>query len=120
MTLNELRHEGWIVLHGTELAGEGTLDHLVSGPGGVFLFDTKATWYQPRHLQRVKRQAKRLRYDELGVWVTPVICIHRRHGSPSSRHGVWVVPHRELLDWLRQQRNATVEFERLARFADKL
>jgi hypothetical protein len=31
---------------------------------------------------------------------------------------VWIVPHAQLLDWLRQQRNKPVEFERLARFAD--
>src|SRR4051812_32927294 len=119
MTLNELRHEGWIVMHDIERAGEGNLDHLVSGPGGVFLIETKARRYVYAHLPRVKRQAARL-HDELDVWVTPVICIHQRAGAPWRASGVSIVPGGQLLAWLRAQRNATVDFDRLARFADSL
>jgi hypothetical protein len=34
--------------------------------------------------------------------------------------GVWIVPHHELLERLRAQRNQTVPFERLARYADRV
>jgi hypothetical protein len=59
-------------------------------------------------------------HDKLGVWVTPVICIRARHGRPFRTKGVWVVPLNELLSWVRVQRNAQVEFERLASFADRI
>ncbi len=118
-TLNELRKESWTVLHDIERQGDGNIDHIVSGPGGVFLVETKLTRYKDEHLVKGKRQAARL-HDQLGVWVTPVICLHRRQGKPFRARGVWIVPHGELLAWLRSQRNRPAEFARLARFADSV
>jgi Nuclease-related domain len=118
-TLEQLRRDGWIVMHDIERPSEANLDHVVSGPNGVFLIETKDLRYEDLHLARVKGQAAWL-HDQLGVWVTPVICIRARRGRPFRTRGVWVVPLAELLDWLRAQRNAPVKFERLARFADSL
>jgi Nuclease-related domain len=118
-TLEQLRHDGWIVMHDIERPGEANLDHIASGPTGVFLIETKDRRYEERHLPRIKGQAAWL-HDKLGVWVTPVICIRARHGRPFRTKGVWVVPLNELLSWVRVQRNAQVEFERLARFADRI
>jgi Holliday junction resolvase-like predicted endonuclease len=118
-TLNELRREGWVLMHDIERVGEGNIDHIASGPDGVFLVETKARRYEEAHLVKAKRQAARL-HDELGVWVTPVICLHTRKAKPFRTHGVWVVPHERLLDWLREQHNQPVAFERLARFADRV
>ncbi len=116
-TLEQLRHDGWIVMHDIERPGEANLDHIASGPNGVFLIETKDRRYEERHLPRIKGQAVWL-HDRLGVWVTPVICIRARRGRPFRTKGVWVVPLNELLGWLRVQQNAPVEFERLACFAD--
>ena len=118
-TLNELRREGWVLMHDIARVGEGNIDHIASGPGGVFLVETKARRYEEAHLVKAKRQAARL-HDELGVWVTPVICLHTRKAKPFRTQGVWVVPHERLLDWLREQHNQPVPFERLARFADRV
>lgn len=118
-TLEQLRRYGWIVMHDVERPGEANLDHIVSGPNGVYLIETKDRRYEDHHLGRVKGQAMWL-HDQLGVWVTPVICIRSRRGRPFRTKRVWVVPLGELLEWLRAQRNAPVEFERLARFADRL
>jgi len=118
-TLNALRREGWVLMHDIERAGEGNIDHVASGPGGVFLVETKARRYEEAHLVKAKRQAARL-HDELGVWVTPVICLHARKAKPFRTQGVWVVPRERLLDWLREQHNQPVAFERLARFADRV
>jgi len=118
-TLNELRREGWVLMHDIERIGEGNIDHIASGPDGVFLVETKARRYEEAHLVKAKRQAARL-HDELGVWVTPVICLHTRKAKPFRTQGVWVVPHERLLDWLREQHNQPVAFERLARFADRV
>ena len=117
--LNTLRSEAFVVMHDIKPRGEGNIDHVVSGPTGVFLVETKERRYEDRHLVIAKRQAAKI-HDELGVWVTPVICIHRRRGRPFKTHGVWIVPQPCLLDWIREQRNSPVEFERLARYADGL
>jgi len=119
LTLNELRREKWIVMHDVECEYGGNIDHIVSGPGGVFLVETKQRRYLDKHVPKAKRQAARL-HDDLGVWVTPVLCIHQRAGQPFKTKGVWVVPRSEILGWLRSQHNTPVEFERLARFADSL
>ena len=117
--LNQLAREHWAVMHDTTPTGRGNVDHIVSGPNGVYLVETKYRRYEERHLRRVKRQAALL-HDELGVWVTPVICLRYRDGNAFTASKVAIVPYDELLDWLRAQRNRAVEFERLARFADKL
>lgn len=118
-TLNELRREGWVLMHDVGQRGEGNIDHIASGPHGVYLIETKARRYEDAQLTKVKRQAAKL-HDELAIWVTPVICLHQRRSKPFKTHGVWVVPREQLLDWLRAQRNAPLPFERLTRFADRV
>lgn len=118
-TLNELRREGWILMHDIKPEHGANIDHVASGPTGVYLIETKERRYEEAHLSRVKSQARWL-HDQLGVWVTPVICLDKRGKKPFRTQRVWVVPHRELLDWLRSQHNQHVEFDQLARFADSL
>jgi hypothetical protein len=117
--LNTLVPEGYVVMHDVMFGGQGNLDHIASGPNGVYLIETKYRRYEPHQLGRVKCQAKLL-HDELGVWVTPVICLHQRRGKPFEDLKVAIVPAAQLLDWLRAERNRPVEFERLARFADRV
>ena len=117
--LEQLRSERWTVMHDVMFGGHGNLDHIVSGPNGVYLVETKYRRYEQKQLGRVKHQA-RLLHDELGVWVTPVICLRNRRRNTFTASKVAIVPYDQLLDWLRAQRNRPVEFERLARFADKL
>lgn len=119
-TLNELRRERYVVMHDLEQAWEGNIDHLVSGPSGVFLIETKYRRYETEHLTKAKRQAARLG-RELDIWVTPVICLDRRRGrTPYRDQGVWIVCRDQLSTWLSTQRNAALPFERLVRFADNL
>lgn len=118
-TLNVLRGEGFVVMHDVEQTGEGNIDHIVSGCTGVYLIETKARGYLGEQLAKARRQAAKL-HDELGVWVTPVICIEERKGKPFRHDRVWIVPRSAVLDWVRGQRNPEVPFERLARWADTL
>jgi Holliday junction resolvase-like predicted endonuclease len=118
-TLNALRGEGWVVMHDVQQANEGNIDHIASGANGIYLVETKLRRYRDDQLTKVKRQAARL-YDEIGVFVTPVICLHTRDGKAFKTHGVWVVPRTNVLEWLRNQRNRPAESERLARFIDRL
>jgi hypothetical protein len=116
--LNQLRSELFTVMHDIEQAGEGNIDHLVSGPAGVFMIESKAKGYRQEALLKAKRQAAKI-HDELdNHWVVPVICIHKRDKRPFNHDGVWIVPEQHLLDWIRSQKNQTVPFERLARYAD--
>ncbi len=119
-TLDALRREGWILMHDVEQAFEGNIDHIASGPNGVFMIETKARRYGDDDPRKAKRQAAKL-HDELDVWVTPVICLHQRRGKPfRNKDGVAIVPVQHLLSWLRSQREKPVDFERLARFAERI
>jgi hypothetical protein len=117
--LNRLRGDGYVVLHDIEQRGEGNIDHVVSGPTGVFLVETKLRRYDETHLVKVKRQALRL-HTELATWITPVICLHTRTGRAFRTEGVWIVPQPALLEWIRAERNAVADAERLAAFMASL
>ena len=114
--LEGLRWERYIVLHDVPFPGQGNIDHLVSGPNGVYLVETKFGSYLPVHLKKAKRQAARLG-EELGVPVTPVLCVASSEDGPYRHVGVQVVGFDALLAWIREQSNPPVEFERLARFS---
>ena len=119
-TLAALTEEGYAVLHDIPQKFAGNIDHLVSGPSGVYMIETKHRRYQKSDLRKAKRQAAMLR-DELGVWVTPVICLdQRRDREPYRREGVWIVCRSRVLVWIQVQRNRPLEFDRLAAFADRL
>jgi hypothetical protein len=111
--LDELVSEGYTVRHDIERPFEGNVDHLVSGPSGVFMIETKHRGYKPADLPKARRQAKKLR-GELGVWVTPVICLDRRRGRPYCNRGVWIVSRKRLLTWVRAQRKEAADPKRLA------
>ena len=119
--LADLTRDGYTVMHDIEQDGEGNVDHLVSGPTGVYMIETKYRRYDEQaHLRKAKRQAAKL-HDELGVWVTPVVCLDQRRGqNPYRHHGVWIVCRENLAEWVASQRNPVLEFERLAAFANGL
>lgn len=116
--LNELRGEGYIVMHDLENVVNGNVDHLVSGPSGVFMVETKFRRYQDPDIPKAKRVAAKLGL-ELGVWVTPVICFATRSYGPRAVRGVAVLGREQLLPFLRSQRKPTVSFDRLVRLADR-
>jgi hypothetical protein len=119
-TLAALTGEGYAVLHDLPQKHAGNIDHLVSGPSGVYMIETKNRRYQRSDLRKAKRQAAMLR-DELGVWVTPVICLdQRRDRDPFRSEGVWIICRTRLLVWIQVQRNRALEPDRLAAFADRL
>jgi Nuclease-related domain len=102
--LDELASEGFTVHHDLRQEFEGNVDHLVTGRAGVFMIETKHRGYKPADLSKAKRQAKKLN-DELGEWVTPVICLDRRRArEPYRDRGVWIVGRERLPEWLRAQR----------------
>jgi nuclease-like protein len=101
--LDALVADGFTVNHDLRQEFEGNVDHLVTGRTGVFMIETKHRGYKQADLSKAKRQAKKLN-DELGEWVTPVICLDRRRArAPYRDHGVWIVSRERLAGWIREQ-----------------
>jgi len=117
--LNELRRDGYIVMHDVMFGGEGNLDHLVSGPNGVFLVETKFKRYEMHQLTKVKRQAARV-HDALDHFVTPVMCAGVRKKRPYKHERVWIAGRGQLADLIRGIEGRPVDAERLFRFANNL
>jgi hypothetical protein len=115
--LDELRRDGYFVMHDIMFGGEGNLDHLVSGPNGVFLIETKFKRYEMHHLAKVKRQAIRV-HDELDHWVTPVVCAGVRRKGPYRHAKVWIAGRGQLANLIRSLDGRPIELERLYRFTD--
>ena len=116
--LEELRREQFVVMHDLDKVVWGNVDHLASGRTGVFMVETKFRSYRDADLGKAKRVAATIG-NELGVWVTPIICLATRDYGPRRHQRVAIVGREQLLPFIRAQKNPTVAFERLARFADR-
>jgi hypothetical protein len=120
--LNRLERHGWTSLHDLAVPGSrANLDHLVVGPGGVFVVDSKqyrgrlqltadATLWHGRHPLTSALRAVRFEADRAaqvlavpGLPVAPIVAVH---GAPVPWGtlvvgGVTVVASNHLTDWLR-------------------
>jgi hypothetical protein len=112
--LDRLKPE-YVVLHDIRQLGEGNIDHFVGGATGAFMVETKWRWFDDDDLRKARRQAAKI-HDELGVWVTPVICLATRDQDPFNQDRVCIVPRARINDWIRAQQNAPVDVERVARW----
>jgi hypothetical protein len=117
--LDELPSRRWTVLHDVRVPGSrANIDHLVIGPSGLWVVDSKTTrarvrtswrtvWVGERRLDSgpVQWEAQVVT-DRLGVEARPLIVLHgsglRRRGARAS--GVRVVPPATLLRRLRRGR----------------
>lgn len=120
--------EGWRILHDLP-AEHGNIDHIVVGPGGVFLLDSKR-WHgqvtieaDTAIIRRLEDPALSYRYDGAGhvrslahqvhkrlreqtharVWVTPVIIIWGEFPEQVSGERCTFVHGDVLAGWLRSQ-----------------
>jgi Nuclease-related domain len=137
--LAPLERQGWVVLHDLALPGSrANLDHLVIGPGGVFVIDSKQyrgrlqldgsgrLWHGRYPLAPTLRavgfegdQAAQVLPDP-GVVVRPIMAVHRAQvpWGKVVMNGVPVVPGRRLPSTLRQL-PAVLGPERVADLADQ-
>lgn len=119
-TLEELREQGFVVVHDVEREGPGPDDHVVSGPSGLFLIAARRRRCSDEDLYETLQRSDDL-FRELETWVTPVICLTSRlRGKPHRRERVWVVPRRRLVEWIAGRRNPVLESERIAELAGQL
>ena len=127
-TLRQVEREGWVVLHDLR-AGRGNVDHIVVGPGGVFLLDSKRwggtvevgpdgitvrrpddpdlSYRHPGggHLLSLARQTHErvLAGARIRIWVTPVMVLWSEFPQRVVRDRCVYVHGAELVDWLRAQ-----------------
>jgi Nuclease-related domain len=136
--LGPLERYGWAVLHDLAVAGSrANLDHLVIGPGGVFVIDSKQyrgriqldrsgrLWHGRYPLAPALRavsfeadQAAQVLPDS-GVAVVPIVAVHGTQ-VPWGKvvvNGVAVLPARRLPSMLRQLPAAVLGPERVAALA---
>jgi len=129
--LRALEHEGWVVLHDLT-ANRGNVDHVVIGPGGVFLLDTKRlagsvtvengrvtvtrfddsdlsyTFQAHPQLLALAREAHdRIRAaTRINLWVTPVLVLWSDFRQREFHDTCTFLHGEELVDWLRRQPQA--------------
>jgi hypothetical protein len=137
--LTPLERHGWVVLHDLAVPGSrANLDHLVIGPGGVFVIDSKRyrgrlqldptgrLWHGRYPLAPTlgavefeADQAARVLPDP-GVAVVPIVAVHGAQvpGGKVVTAGVPVVPARRLPSMLRHL-PAVLGPERVADLADQ-
>jgi hypothetical protein len=114
--LEGLRADGYSVLHDIMFGGEGNVDHLVCGPNGVFMVETKFRRYEEKHLGKAKNVSRKL-HDELGCWVTPVICAGVREKTYIHK-GVLIAGRGDLAQAIRTHpARKPVDPDRFAHFA---
>jgi len=131
--LDRLGPDGYQALHDLAMPGiPANIDHLVVGPSGVFVIDSKQwtgsvhqsadglIWHNHYRLDRtlatIRWQAETLG-RLLGVPVAPLVCVHRAHIQGGGLHaqGVAIVPATRLRSALgHDQVLSEVDIERLA------
>jgi hypothetical protein len=137
--LNQLERQGWVVLHDLAIPGSrANLDHLVIGPGGVFVVDSKLyrgrlrldssgrLWHGhyplAATLQAVSFEADQaaLVLTDPDVVVRPIMAVHgvQVPWGKVVTHGVPVVPARRLPSMLGQH-PAVLGPQRVTNLADQ-
>lgn len=116
--LDLLRAEGGLVFHDLEL-DRGNIDHVVALSRGVYVVETKSRRYEEPHLKSVKRQAFRL-HEQVGCWVTPVICLATRADRPYRREGVWIMGRPHLTPWIEGRHGRPVDLSRVRQGVQEL
>jgi Nuclease-related domain len=108
--LDRLTGDGYVVFHDLAIPGSpANVDHLVIGPSGVFVIDSKQwsgsvhqgadelAWHNhyplDRTLERVRWEAEAVG-RQLGTRIHPLVCVHGAHvqGGGLDAQGVTIVP----------------------------
>jgi len=140
--LGDLEHEGWTVLHDLP-AGRGNVDHIVIGPGGVFLLDSKrlsgsvlvrdgvVTVSRPDdpdltyqhtgavHLLHLARQThdRILAATRINTWVAPVMVLWADFPQGEAEDRCAYVHGDRIAEWLRSKPQ-TIAPQRVRQVAD--
>jgi hypothetical protein len=97
------------VRHDVSLPFGGNIDHVVCGPSGAFIIETKTSRYLDKDLPIARRRAKWLSTQLEDHWVTPVICLVNREQKPFEHDRVWVMGAAEVREWLERHRGRPLD-----------
>jgi len=115
--LDALISEGYYVLHDLEHVVPGNVDHLISGPTGTFLVETKSNGFPRRALGRTKSAACVVSRELCVRYVVPVICLHSRRDAQWRQEKVEVVGIDRLAAFIRAGDGESASIERLTALA---
>lgn len=127
--LRVLEDDGWVVMHDLDAAGRGNVDHIVVGPGGVYLLDSKNLFgsvtvdrrgvtvsrlddpslsYRhrgSRHLLDLARETHHrvLSSSQIKTWVTPVMVLWSEFPQRVVEGRCVYVHGDEMVAWLRSR-----------------
>jgi hypothetical protein len=124
--LESLRSKGWVILHDLPLPTVGNIDHLIIGPPGVFVVETKSHRGQiTAQGMQLLRNGKPLEKDFIrqvkfqsavinqmlqqklsqNWYIQPIICFTQAFVQIPGNHieNVWVLPLKWLLSFLERQ-----------------
>jgi Nuclease-related domain len=110
--LDRLRESGWLVLHGYKRDWGGDIDHIVCGPGGIFMVETKSYEFRRSDIRRAAWNAAWMKEKLEVTWVTGVLCVNEDRAATLDGR-IWVVGHAQLVPWLQKQRNAPIDCGRV-------
>jgi hypothetical protein len=109
--LRRLEAEGYRIIHDRQIPGSrANIDHIVVGPPGVFIVETKnyegklSRAHKERFVAQAKREAAAVAGVVSPVPVTPLVCVHRADLGwfKTEVDGVRIVTSRELVKVLRK------------------
>jgi hypothetical protein len=110
MTREELKRlDGRCFVKNDIRVPNGNIDHVVCGPTGAFVIDTKTRGYQLTDLGIARGRAKWLSTKLGGHWVTPVICLVNRDHEPRQHDRVWVMDLEHLVAWLEGRHDRPID-----------
>jgi len=109
--LNQFADRGWLVLHGYKKDRGGDIDHILCGPNGGYVIETKSYGFRRWDIGQTTLNAWWLREKLAVPWVTGVLCVEGDHPA-ERRDKIWVVGQDSLIPWLESQRNQPVDAQR--------
>jgi hypothetical protein len=100
--LDQLRREGWEVIHNLKKEFGGNVDHVVWSDRGVYAIETKSGRFRHRDLPQAIGNAVWVKEKFGARWVTAVLCVAEDPPTPPREQGyAWVLGPDELQRWLR-------------------
>ena len=97
-------------MHDLENVVPGNVDHLINGPTGAFMIETKFKSYRNLDIPKAKHVALVIAQQCQASSVQPVICVATRSYGPRMVKGVAVVGRQQLLPYVRAQTNRPIPF----------
>jgi hypothetical protein len=101
-SLERLRADGWLIVHDLR-RDYGNIDHIACGRNGIYTIETKSRRYDERKdLNQAWGHARWLSH-QLGIPVSPLLCIVERDLKPHTRRGVHILALNDLALYLQRQ-----------------